>query len=418
MSVAVRVVSAFVALIAAAALTGASTAAEFDWPAWRGPAGSGHTAETGVPTQWDASAVAWKSVLPGRGQSSPVIWGDRIFLTSYLEEGRKRLVFCVDRRNGSVLWQDVCWTGQPEPTHKMNGWASATCVTDGAHVWASFGKAGLHCYTVQGKRVWSRDLGVFLSKNKRGTAASPLVVGDIVIQNGDSESDPWLFGLNKLTGEIAWKTERPAAEGYSSPILFQVDGRTEVVLNGDKFVGGYEPATGKLLWRCKSFNGRGEPTPAPGKDAVYVVNGLAGDVYAVRPGGSGDVTAGRMIWHTPRKGGRDQPSPILVGEHLLVSNMQGILTCYSAKDGKELWKDRMGNGNFTASPISAGGRAYFLSEAGETIVIEPGPALKVAARSATPGAAGDELFRASAAVSRGQVFIRSDRVLYCIGKAK
>jgi outer membrane protein assembly factor BamB len=295
------------AAVFAGLVAGSGDAADFNWPRWRGPAGGGHTAETGIPVKWDAAALAWKTVLPGIGQSSPIIWDDRIFLTSALENGRQRVVFCVDRRNGKVLWQDVCWTGAPEPTHKMNGWASATCVTDGRHVWASFGKGGLHCYTVEGKKVWSKDLGVFLSKNKRGTAACPVLVGDLVIQNGDSESDPWLFGINKATGEIVWKTDRPAAEGYSTPILVEAGGKTELVLNGDSFIGGYEPATGKLLWRCKSFAGRGEPTPAPGKDAVYVVNGLAGDVYAVKPGGSGDVTKSHMAWHTPRKGGRDQP---------------------------------------------------------------------------------------------------------------
>ena len=153
----------------------ASLAAEANWPSWRGPRGDGHSAESGLPTRWDASSVVWKTPLKGRGQSSPSIWGDRIFLTSALQDGKQRLVFCVDARDGRVIWEHMAWTGEPEKSHVMNGWASATCATDGEVVVAFFGLGGLHAYTLDGQPLWSRDLGPF--EGPWGTAASPLIVG-------------------------------------------------------------------------------------------------------------------------------------------------------------------------------------------------------------------------------------------------
>ena len=385
-----------------------------DWPGWRGPEGSGHSRESSLPTQWDAKSVMWKIALPGEGQSSPVIWDDRIFLTAALEKGKKRVVLCVDRKKGTILWQQEAWSGPPEKSHVMNGWASATCATDGERVIAFFGKGGLHCYDTLGKKLWSRDLGAF--PGPWGTSACPLIVGDLVIQNGDSTGDSFLIAVNKKTGADVWKTPRAECPkgGWSSPVLVDAGKRKEVVLNGESMVVGYDPDSGKTLWHCKSFNGRGEPTVAPGNGLVYVVNGLAGDIYAVKLGGSGDVTSSHIAWHTPRKGDRDQPSPIVVGNYLLVADMAGIATCYDNATGKILWKERLHEGRYTASPIAAAGLVYFLSEAGVTSVIEPGPKLKVVAENALP--AKNEIFRASLTPSNGQIFARSQTHLYCIGK--
>jgi outer membrane protein assembly factor BamB len=307
----------------------------------------------------------------------------------------------------------VAWTGTPEKSHAMNGWASPTCATDGERVVAFFGRGGLHCYTVEGKPLWSRDLGPFAGP--WGTAASPVLVGDLVIQNGDAEDDAFLLALDKRTGRTVWRTPRevPECGGWSTPVLVTAGGRPELVLNGAKAVIAYDPATGRPLWSCRSFNGRGEPTATPGHGLLFLVNGLQGDLYAVRPGGDGDVTQTHMAWHTPRRGGRDQPSPIVVGDYLVVANMDGIATCYEAATGKERWKERL-EGKFSSSPVAAGGRAYFQNEAGVTFVLEPGPAKKLVARNDL-GAGPDEVFRASLTPSGGQFFSRSDRALYCIG---
>lgn len=387
-------------------------AADVNWPRWRGPAGDGHSTETDLPVKWESAAITWKVPLKGAGQSSPILWGERIFLTTALDQGRQRVVFCLDRNNGKQLWEHTAWTGEPEKSHPMNGWASATCVTDGEVVVAFFGRGGLHAYTVDGKPLWSRDLGRF--EGPWGTAACPVIVGDLVIQNGDADADAFITGLNKRTGEPAWKTPRPNNRGWSTPILITANGRQELVVNGHEGVTAYEPATGKELWFCKSFNGRGEPTVTPAGDVLCTVNGLAGDIYAIRPGGSGDVTATHMAWHTPRRGGRDTPSPIAIGPYIVVADMKGIATCYDATTGKEYWKERLTDA-ISSSPIAANGLAYFQDEKGNTTVIKPGPKLEIVAKNSVGGTA-QELFRASLTPSEGQWFSRSDRMMYCIGK--
>jgi outer membrane protein assembly factor BamB len=408
-------------LVGFALLLGAPCAARAqtvgDWPSWRGPQGNGHSSESGLPIHWNAKSVHWKTALPGQGQSSPAIWGNRIFLTSALENGRKRIVLCVDRLKGGILWQQEAWSGDPEKSHAMNGWASATCATDGERVIAFFGKGGLHCYTVEGKLLWSRDLGAFAGA--WGTSACPILVGDLVIQNCDALKDAFLVALDKRTGKTVWKTPRAVPEkgGWSTPVLVTTAQRKELVLNGETAVCAYDPETGKQLWSCKSFSGRGEPTVTMDQARVYVVNGLAGDIYAVRTGGAGNVTKSHLAWHTPRKGGRDQPSPILVGKYLVVATMKGLTTCYDCDTGKELWKERLRGNAYTASPIAAGGLVYFLSEAGETSVLEAGPQYKVIAENSL-GAAKGEIFRASLAPSHGQIFARSQTHLYCVGKGK
>jgi outer membrane protein assembly factor BamB len=384
------------------------------WPNWRGPRADGHASDPTAPLAWDATAVAWKTTIPGRGQSSPVIWGDRIFLTTALDGGRQRVVLCVDRRDGKIVWQQVVpWQGEPEKIHKMNSWASATCATDGERVVAFFGRGGLHCYSAGGEHQWSADLGSF-DENPWGTAACPILVGNLVIQNCDNDTGACLVAFDKRTGRQAWRTERPAARGWSTPVLVEAGSHRELLLNGDAGVTAYDPASGQQLWFCKGFNGRGEPTVTPGNELVYLVNGKAGDVYAVKPGGKGDVTSERMAWHTPRRSGRDLPSPILVGDYLIVVSMSGIATCYNAQSGSVLWTQRLG-GNYSASPIALRGTALFVNEEGKTVAIEPGPAAKIVAESTVdPG--DTEIFRSSLAVAQGQLFLRSDQVLYCIGK--
>lgn len=400
-------------LLGLAALPLPLAGAEFNWPRWRGPAQDGHSAETSLPVKWSEANVVWKAKLPGSGQSSPILFGDRIFLTAEKGKGTERLVFCVDRKSGKLLWEQTAWKGQSEKSHVMNGWASASCVTDGQIVVAFFGRGGLHAYTVEGQPLWSKDLGTF--ESPWGTAACPVLVDDLVIQNCDADKNASLIAFDKQTGAEKWRTRRRDHRGWSTPVLVSAAGRRELVLNGHEGVQAYDPATGRELWFCKSFNGRGEPTVTPGGDKLYVVNGLAGDFYAVRPGGDGDVTATHMAWHTPRKDGRDCPSPIVVGDYVIVSSMTGIATCYSAQDGHIYWKQRL-EGKYSGSPIAAGGLVYILNETGRATVIKPGPKLEIIAENELPAAGKDEIFRATPTPAGGQWFIRSTTALYCIGR--
>jgi outer membrane protein assembly factor BamB len=406
-----ELILAIVAILAAGSLR-----AETNWPRFRGPAGTGQSSETGLPVEFGPKDVTWKTPIAGRGQSSPVIWGEKIFLTTASEDGTQRSVVCVNRADGKLLWQtEAPWTGTPEGLHKMNLYASATCATDGERVVAFFGRGGLHCFDAEGKRLWSRDLGPFAGP--WGTAASPVIVGELVIQNCDAENDAYLLAVNKQTGETVWQTPRPKVRGWCTPVLIEAAGRTELVVNGELGVNAYDPATGKDLWFCRGDTGRGEPLVAPYRDLLVSVNGKPGDMIAVKPGGSGTVNDTHEVWRVARRAGRDLPSPIIVGDRLFVSSMNGIGSLYDPATGKEVATLRIG-GNFSASPIAAEGLIFLPNEEGEVIVLKPGDAaLEVVARNAV-GAGDEEIFRASLAPSEGQLFCRSDRILYCIGKRR
>ncbi|MCA9064722.1 MAG: PQQ-binding-like beta-propeller repeat protein [Planctomycetaceae bacterium] len=368
--------------------------------------------------KWGPDDVVWRTALPGKGQSSPVIAGDRIFLTSALESGRQRLVMAVDRSTGALLWSDVAWTGAPEPSHVMNGWASATCVTDGERVYAFFGKGGgLFCYSVDGKKLWQKELGDF--EGPWGTAAAPVLVGDLVIQNCDADSNAFLLACHRITGAEVWRTARENARGWSTPVLIQANGRDELVLNGNSGVRAYNPATGEELWFCRSFSGRGTPTVTPAGGLLHVVSGLRGDTFAVRPGGSGDVTATHMAWHTARKSSRDLPSPIVLGEQSLVMDMRrATLAAYDIRTGEEVWMRRIGDaaatGQFCATPVAWNNTAFFVAETGRTYAIRGGADMEIVSINDV-AADPSEIFRSAITPGRGQIFLRSDSALYCIG---
>ena len=387
--------------------------ADSNWPGWRGPLQDGHSVESGFAHKWNDSNVTWKADLPGIGQSSPTIWEHRIFLTAALEGGRERVAFCVDRTNGKILWEKSLWTGEPEQTHKMNGWATPSCVTDGENVYAFFGKGGgLFCLTVDGELRWSKPLGDFTGP--WGTAACPVLVDDLVIQNCDSDGEAFLVAFNKTTGEQTWRVSRESNRCWSTPILIQTKNRAELVLQGHTGVRGYNPATGKELWKVTGSSGRGTPTVTPGAGLLFVVPGRPGETYALKPGGNGDVTTSHKQWKVTRRG-RDLPSPIVMGDLVLIMNHRGgILTCYRAATGEELWQERIG-GTFSGSPVAFDGLAAFMSDAGNAIVVKPGEKADIVSTN-TLTSDDDEIFRASITPSDGQLFIRSTKRLYCVSK--
>ncbi len=405
-------------LIAALTLVVASvsTASAENWPRFRGPQGDGHSSEKSLPVKWDASKVVWRAELPGGGHSSPVVWGDKVFVTSADAEGAQRLVICLDLRTGKPVWkQAIKFAGEAAKLHKMNSWATATCATDGDHVVAFFGEGGLHCLSAGGELIWSKNLGTF--PGAWGTAASPVIHGDLVIQNCDAIGESYVVAFNKRTGEQVWKTDRRAKPrgGWSTPVFIDVDGKTQMLLNGEFGVQAYDPSNGEKLWFCGSFNGRGSPAPVFGHGVAIVVNGKPGDLYAVKPTGKGNVTKSHMAWHAPRGGGRDLPSPILVGNFVFTVNMSGIARCNDAKTGKELYKERLG-GAHAAAPIAANGLIYQVAESGDTYVVKPGAKLDVVAENKL-GVRG-EIFRGSPAASSGLILLRSDKAVYAIGTGR
>lgn len=382
------------------------------WSSFRGPHGTGLSSQS-LPTKWNEKSIAWRAEIEGSGQSSAVNWGNKIFLTSAKDNGLTRLVLCLDASNGKVLWKKTIEVDAPEQSHKMNSLATPSCATDGERVVAFFGKGGLHCFDLDGKPLWSRiDLGSF--PGNWGIAASPLILDGKVIQNCDAEGNSYLLAVDKKTGETVWITPRKSTPkgGWSTPILIDTGKRKELVLNGEFGVQAYDPETGKDYWFCKSFNGRGSPVPFFANNLVYVVNGQPGDLYVVKPGGEGDVTDTHMAYHAKRVGGRDLPSPVVVGNYLFVVSLSGIATTYNALDGEIYYSERLG-GSFSASPMVANGLAYLLSEAGETVVVRPGKTLDIVSRN-NLGLSSEETFRAAISPIDGRLFLRSSKALYCI----
>jgi len=401
--------------LAGLALAG-PVAAEENWPQFRGPTGRGHSEAKNVPVSWNEASVAWRAELKGTGQSSPVNWGDRIFLTAASDDGMERYVMCLSRENGKMLWEDTIASESPEKTHRMNSRATPTCATDGERVFAFFGPAGLHAYSVTGEKQWSVDLGDF--PGVWGIAASPVIVDGKVIQNCDASGRSRLVALDAETGEIVWETpreEKPRG-GWSTPILIEHGDRRELVLNGEYGVRGYDPETGEELWFCEGFNGRGSPVPDYADGRLYVVNGKPGDTYCVEPGGSGDVTDTHMLWHAPRKGGRDLPSPAVVGDDLFITSMSGVASCYDAETGEVRWVERLGEGvEIAAAPLVVDDLLYLQTvNGGDVMIIRPGEELDIVAVNSLGAEAGDEIFRATPAPIGGRLYIRSDRALYCI----
>ncbi|MCB1062243.1 MAG: PQQ-binding-like beta-propeller repeat protein [Verrucomicrobiae bacterium] len=392
-----------------------SLRAEENWPQFRGIHGTGHSEATGLPVTWDAGAVAWKATVKGIGQSSVVNWGDKLFLTSAKADGSLRWIHCLDRLTGKLLWEREVAVTTSETPHQMNSFATASCATDGERVIAFFGPGGLHCFDLDGNPQWQRQVGDF--PGPWGVAASPIIDGELVIQNCDAEGPSSLVALNKKTGEPVWTTPRKDSPrgGWSTPIVIDTGERRELILNGEFGVNAYDPATGTDLWFCEGFTGRGAPTPDFAHGLLYVVNGKPGNNYVVKPGGSGDVTKTHRVWDARRQGGRDLPSPAVVGDYLLISSMSGILTTYDAKTGEIYFTERL-NAPVSGAPLVIEGLVYFQMENGEVIVVRPGKTLDIVARNTFGADPSEEIFRAALSPIQGQLFTRSQSVVYCIGK--
>ncbi len=388
--------------------------AEEEWNAFRGPTGMGIENQK-TPMNWNVNSIKWKTQITGSGQSSVIQSGEKLFLTSADKEGGLRFLHCLDKNTGDLLWKREVKNTREEAVHRMNTWATPTPVTDGSKVLAFFGPAGLHCFDLEGKKLWEIDLGDF--PGSWGVAASPVIVDGMVLQNCDSTGPSRLLALDLNSGKTIWETKRETKPrgGWSTPIVISVQGKRQIVLNGEFGARGYSLADGKELWFCKSFNGRGSPIPFYDGKLVFVVNGKPGDLYAIDPTGKGDLTDTHMKWHAKRNGGRDLPSPVSVKGLVLVTSMSGVITCYDATNGKTLWIDRL-TGAFSGSPLVSNGHYYIQNEAGQTYVIEPDrKKLKIAGKNSLSPREG-EIFRAPLSPISGMIFTRSQSTVYCIAK--
>lgn len=418
------------ALLLGPSLGIAADSSAANWPCWRGPAQDGHSSDTRVPLKWSASEnLKWQVDLPGFGNSSPIVWGDRIFLTSATKDGNERWVLCLDRKHGKMLWQKSVGKGfPPEKTHNWNTHASATCVTDGERVYAFFGNPGVYCFDLDGKQLWQQSIGKLGCATGWGiSGASPVLCDDLLIINGDhgglgSQKDErgsdfgpsYLWAFNKQTGEIVWKTPRNQGMGWSTPLVLDVKGRREIIINSPHGVWSYEPKTGKELWHATGRGKEelfGEIAPVWDREQLYAFTGRPGPAMAIRLGGNGDVSDSHVTWKI-RRGDRDVSSPILVDGIIYQIDRKGVLVCFDAKTGERVWSQRLG-GEPCASFLYVRGKVMILDDTGKATLFEPGRQFKLVQ---TNKLGDSDVFRASPAIVDGQLLIRSDRRLYCVAE--
>ena len=430
------------AFIAVLSLTTAGFAA--NWPQWRGPDGSGISNEKNLPAEWTPTKnIKWKTPIAGRGHSSPIVWGNKIFLTSAIEgevvPGAKAVthmagdkeflhpdsvgadhkhtfkVIALDRNSGKILWETVAWEGTPyDNRHRKSSYASSTPATDGKLVYAFFGTEGLFAYDYNGKLAWKAQLGN-LGTVGMGTGTSPILFEDLVIVQCDEENgeSSFIVALNKQTGKEVWRTPRKVQVSWATPILVRTAKRAELITSGTEFVIGYDPATGKELWRHKGVESNAIPSPVANNEMVFVVAGFPAKIaMAIKLGGSGDLTGTPNVPWTYAKGTAYVPSPILYGDYLYLTTDRGVLTCIDAKTGEVKYEGGRIPipATFTASPVAFEGKILMTSEDGDTFIVKAGPKHEIIGTNSI----GEAVY-ASPAVADGRIFIRGEKNLYCIG---
>ncbi|MCC2671281.1 MAG: outer rane biosis protein BamB [Armatimonadetes bacterium] len=395
-------------------LLAASAVAAENWPGFRGPRGDGSSQEKALPLRWSATEnVAWKVPIPGRGHSSPVVWGDRVFVVSALKETQERILLCLDRKSGKTLWQRVALKSPMEEIHPLNTHASSTPLTDGERVYVSFldrDKMFIAAFDFQGKPLWDARPGAFSSKH--GYCSSPILYKDTVIVNGDHDGDGYIVALNRKTGAIKWKISRPNnTRSYCTPIIRQVDGEPHLMLTGSKCVASYNPENGALQWMMDGPTEQFVAAPVYDGKLLFITSGYPElHILAIRPGGKGKVAEEQVAWRT-RRGASYVPSPVLSGPYFLNVSDGGFLGCWMANSGEQLWNERT-VGHTTASPVVIGDLVYVQADRGVTTIARAGKTFEKLAENDI----GEETF-ASPAVSQGQLFIRGAAHLFAIGKA-
>lgn len=387
-----------------------------NWPQFRGPRSQGVSAETGLPTQWSANDALWKTALPGPGHSSPVIWGNRIFLTAFRKQGKGQLLaLCLDKTTGKILWEREVTAERIEAVHATNSPASPTPATDGRYVYVYFGSYGLVCFDFDGNKIWEKPVGPY--PIEWGSASSPIVYGNLVLLNCDTDAEDFLLAVDKNTGKTVWQTSRSNIDrAWPTPVVWNVDGKDQVVVSGSGGVKAYDLQDGRELWIVEGVPKWVGPTPVTAHGLLYVAsNGLDPQnfIMSIRPGGTGNVTRSHVAWRYERAVS-SVPSPVVVGDYLYAVRNGGIVTCLNAKTGARVWQERLpAGGDYYASPVAADGKIYLLSEEGVVTVIAAKPVYQLISSNDM-----GERCMASPAISDGRIFIRSDSSLFCIGKPR
>jgi outer membrane protein assembly factor BamB len=424
-----------------------------NWPQFRGVNAGGVADGQLPPTGWDAEEgvnLRWKTAIPGLGHACPVVWGDRLFVATAVSGDPKATlrpgsygdvdsvndrtehtwdVLCLDKWTGKILWQRTAYRGVPKvKRHMKSTQANPTPVTDGQHVVAMFGSEGMYCYDLDGNQLWKSDLGVLSSgwfydgDYEWGFGSSPILYHGKVIVQCDIGKNSFLAAFDLRDGKQVWRTPREEVPSWGTPTIVEAPSGTELVTNATKFARGYAPETGKELWRLSRHSEITVPTPIFGQGLIFVTSGYRPiqPIYAIRPGASGDISLkdgktdnDKIAWST-RSNGPYMPTPILYGEHFYVCSNNGLVTCYEAKTGKQIYKERLGgSATYTASPVAADGRIYFTSEENGVTVIKAGPKFEKLAVNPV-----GEVCMATPAISDGMIFVRGQNHLFAFGRPK
>ncbi len=383
-----------------------------NWPAWRGPRGDGTSQEQEVPVRWGPDEnIRWKVPVRAAGHASPIIWEDRIFLVGCDEQREARTLTCRARDDGGVIWHVDVLEAPLEGKHPLNSYASGTPVTDGQRVFVSFldrDEMFVAAYTFDGDQLWRARPGGFSSKH--GYCSSPVLYEDLVIVNGDHDGEAYLVALDQESGSVRWQTIRPnRIRSYSTPIIRNIDGRTQMILSGSQSVASYDPRDGSQHWVIDGPTDQFVASIIYNGELLFMTCGFPDrHMLAIRPDGRGNVTDTHVVWRTTRAASY-VPSPIAAGDYFLVAADNGLASCFDAETGQRHWIERIGR-RYSASLVSAAGLVYFLSDDGVTTVVRPGEEFDAVAVNEL-----GEATYASAAISQGQLFIRGEEHLYCIG---
>ena len=433
-------------IVGSAAMFGAIASgfmpSESNWPYWRGPAADG-MAVGDAPLHWsDTRNVRWKTDIPGHGNSSPIVWGDRIFLTTAIKTGAPAIsdpdaeraagssphsspgplvahkfdVLCLDRKTGKILWQRTAITAVPhEGYHSTYGsFASNSPVTDGERIYAFFGSRGMYCYDMKGNLVWQKDFGVRMRmKLSFGEGTAPVLSGGKLVLIFDHEGDSFIVTLDKTSGKEIWRVNRDERSNWSTPLVVEHGGRRQVVVSATGKVRSYDLETGRLVWECGGLGMNTIPQPVRQDDLVFVMSGFRDPkLLAIRLGGEGDLTGSASIVWGQTKGNSYTPSPVIHDNKLYVLTDNGMISCYNARTGESYYHQvRLPKTyNFKASPVGANGKLYLASENDDVVVLRMGEKYEVLATNTMP----DQIFIASPAIAGGELFLRSRNRLYCI----
>lgn len=411
------------------------------WPQWRGPLGIGVAPRCNPPVTWSEDKnIRWKIAIPGKGHSTPIIWGDRIFITTAIPYGdvlaprhqhapgahdnmptlrrQEFVVLAINRRDGTILWRRTLRSERPhESTHETGSWASNSPVTDGEHLFVSFGSRGLYCLDLDGELRWQVDVGGMHTKHGHGEGSSPALYGDTLIINCDHEGESFVIALDKRTGKQRWKAARDELTSWSTPLVVEHDGKRQVIIAATRRVRAYDLINGDVIWECGGLSGNVVASPVAADGLVYVANSYETRVMlAIRlEGAKGDITNTNAVVWTRDRDTPYVPSPLVYGGMLYyLKHYQGFLTCLNAKTGKTLFGPRRlpGIQNVFASLVGAADRVYIVSRNGATVVIKRSAKYELLARNRL-----SDSFSASPAVVGNELYLRGERNLYCIAEA-